>query len=171
MRSRLRNPSIDGRGGEIAVPTDAAIGRNRPGHSNRRFVMNSIVFTHFAAPASGVSLLDLAFDRLGTWLDTERDTLERLLAQVGQRQAADALDMLHQLHLDPEPIPGGLSSLLEDARTCLVFLIETLRALPSRCRQETAWGLPCTDAFDCHVRWSGARLEDLLSTIDYALAA
>ena len=82
--------------------------------------MNSIVFTHVAAPALGVSLLDLALDRLGAWLDAERDTLERLLAAVGQKHAAHALDMLHHLHLEPEPIPGGLPSLLEDARTYIV---------------------------------------------------
>lgn len=31
--------------------------------------MNSLVFTHVAAPVEGVSILDLALDRLGHWLD------------------------------------------------------------------------------------------------------
>ncbi len=133
--------------------------------------MNSIVFTHFAAPVEGVSILDLALDRLGGWLDAERDTLGRLLAHAGRPQAADALETLDQLHLEPEATAEDLRDLLEHARTCLGVLLETLRALPSRCRLETAWGLPGPDAVDAHVRWSGARVEDVLATLNRALAA
>ncbi|MBJ3764639.1 hypothetical protein ILP92_18050 [Maribius pontilimi] len=133
--------------------------------------MNSIVFTHFATPLEGVSTLDLALDRLGAWLDAERDTLNRVLAQVGLGQAASALQALDQLHLEPESTAEDLRDLLEDARTFLEVLLETLRALPSRCFLETAWGLPGPDAVDTHVRWSGARVEEVLATVDRALAA
>lgn len=133
--------------------------------------MNSIIFTHVAAPFKGVSPADLALDRLGAWLDAERGTLERLLAQSGQRQAADALDVLDQLHLEPESTADDRLRLLEDARSCVALLLETLRAFPNRCRLQTAWGLPGPDAFDQHVRWSGARLEDLLAVLDRALVA
>lgn len=132
--------------------------------------MNSIVFTHFATPAEGVSILELALGRLGAWLDAERDTLGCLLAQAGRRQAAGALDALEQLHLEPDSTTEDLRGLLEHARTCLGLLLETLRALPSRCRLETAWGLPGLEAFDTHVRWSGARVEDVLATLDRALS-
>jgi hypothetical protein len=133
--------------------------------------MNSIVFTHYATPVEDVSVLDLALERLGAWLDAERDTLGRLLAQVGPGLAAGALEALDRLHLEPESTAKDLRDLLEHARTCLGFLLETLRALPSRCLLETAWGLPGPDAVDTHVRWSGARVEDVLATLDRALAA
>ncbi len=133
--------------------------------------MNSIVFMHFATPEDSVSILDLALERLGAWLDAERDTLDRLLAQVGRGQAADALEALEQLHLEPAATTEDLRKLLEEAGTYLGVLLETLRALPSCCRLETAWGLPGPEAFNEHVRWSGARLEDILKTLDRALAA
>lgn len=133
--------------------------------------MNSIVSTHFATPLDGVSILDLALDRLGAWLDAERDTLDRLFAQIGQGQAAGALEALDRLHLEPEATAEELRDLLEHARTCLGVLLETLRDLPSRCQLQTAWGLPGQNAVDTHVRWSGARVEDVLATLNYALAA
>ncbi|WP_050527503.1 hypothetical protein [Pseudorhodobacter aquimaris] len=120
--------------------------------------MNSIVFTHFAAPVAGVSILDLALGSLGSWLDAERDTLGRLLAQTGRNQAAEALETLDQLHLEPESTAEDLRDLLDHARICIGVLLEILRALPSRCRLETDWGLAGPDAIDAHVRWSGARV-------------
>jgi hypothetical protein len=133
--------------------------------------MNSIVFTHFATPVESVSILDLASERLGAWLDAERDTLGRLLAQLGRGQAVDALEALEQLHLEPTATMEDLRELLEEAETYLGVLLETLRAIPSRCQLETAWGLPGPEAFNEHVRWSGARLEDILMTLDRALVA
>lgn len=47
--------------------------------------MNSILLTYVSAPVASPSLADLALDRLGAWLDAERSTLERLLAQSGQK--------------------------------------------------------------------------------------
>lgn len=134
--------------------------------------MNSIVFTHFvAAPLEDASIPDLALAHLGDWLDAERDTLSRVLAQAGQEQAADALEALDQLHLDPDSTAEDLRDLLEEAETCLEVLLETVRVIPSRCRLQTAWGLPGLDTIDRHVRWSGARLDDILATLRHALAA
>ena len=133
--------------------------------------MNSIVFTHVTAPAEGVSLLDLALDRLSAWLDAEQETLGRVLAQAGRRQATGALEALVQLHLGPNATSEDLRDLLEEALTSLEVLLATVRGIPSRCQLETAWGLPGPDAFETHIRWSGARLEDILATLVYALEA
>ncbi len=133
--------------------------------------MNSIIFTHFDAPAEGGAPLDLALDRLGAWLDAERDTLGGVLAQTGRRKAITALERLDQMHLVPQSEEADLRDLLEEARTCLEFLLETLCTIPSHCRLETAWGLPGPAPFDAHLRWSGARLTDILSTLNRALVA
>ena len=78
--------------------------------------MNSIVFTPVtAAPVPGTSIPEIALHRLGAWLDAERVTLGRVLAQAGRPQG---------------PAP-----------------------------------------FDAHLRWSGARLEDILATLRRALMA
>lgn len=131
--------------------------------------MNSIVFTHFSAP-EGASIPELALDRLADWLDEERDTLGRILAQAGRRQAASVLEALDQLHLEPESTAEDLRDLLEDARVYLEILLEAVSAIPDRCRLETAYGMPGPAAFDAHVRWSGARLEDMVSTLRHAMA-
>ncbi|SDY82751.1 hypothetical protein [Citreimonas salinaria] len=135
--------------------------------------MNSIIYTHFATPGASVSAggLEVALHRLGAWLDAEQNTLGRLLAQAGRSQATGALAALDQLHLDPDAGIEDLRDLLEDARTCLEILLETLREIPSRCRLETAWGLSGPASFDTHLRWSAARLEDIIATLDRALAA
>lgn len=133
--------------------------------------MNSIILTHVAAPAQGAFILDDALDHLGAWVDTERDMLGRVLAQAGQRQTNGALEALDQLHLAPQGDETALRDLLEEARTWLEVLLETLRAIPSHCQLETAWGLPGPAPFDAHLRWSGARLTDILTVLDRALAA
>ncbi|SEL62938.1 hypothetical protein SAMN05444413_11249 [Roseivivax marinus] len=133
--------------------------------------MNSIVFTHFAVPSASAGALDVALHRLGAWLDTERETLGRVLTQAGRRGACRILDMMDQLHLDGDAMPHELREVLEEARDTLAALLETLREIPTCCRLETAWGLPGPDTFDRHVRWSGARLEDIVATLNRALAA
>ncbi|MFW2545655.1 hypothetical protein ACN2XU_23785 [Primorskyibacter sp. 2E107] len=133
--------------------------------------MNSIVFTHVAAPVEGASILDLALDRLGAYLDAERDTLGRLLAQVGRHQTSGVLEALEQLHLEPESVAEDLWHLLEHAKTCLEILLETLRGMSCRQGTVSAWGLPGPAAFDVHLRWSAARLTDILATLRHTLAA
>ena len=133
--------------------------------------MNSIVLTHFGAPSRDACLLEAALCRLGAWLDAEQETLGRVLAQSRQKGAASALDALMQLHLEPNVNHDELRALLEGAQTYLEILLETLRRIPYRCRVESAWGLPGPASFDAHVRWSAARLEDILATLRHCLAA
>jgi hypothetical protein len=113
----------------------------------------------------------VALDRLSAWLDVERETLGRMLANTGQLQAGSALEALDQLHLEPSDGPAEIRELLEHALTLLEVLLGTLRDMS--CHQSTisAWGLPGPAAFDMHVRWSGARLEDITITLERALAA
>jgi hypothetical protein len=147
-------------------------GSNAPDFPTEGSHMNSIIFTHFVSPpAENASTLELALDRLGAWLDDERNTLGRLLAQSGKRQGATALEALEQLHLDSDSTEADLRDLLESAEVGLDVLLETLRAMPHHCRLQTAWGLPGKDALEAHVRWSGARVEDMLSTLRRALTA
>jgi hypothetical protein len=133
--------------------------------------MQSILLAHVAPPAEPTELLDAALDRLGSYLDCEQETLGRVLAMAGRRHAREALRDLGQLHLPPEATVEDLRVLLEMAQVCLEYLLETVSGIPSRYRLATAYGIPGPDAFDRHVVWSGARLEDILATIRHALAA
>ncbi|WP_353476821.1 hypothetical protein PVT71_28605 (plasmid) [Salipiger sp. H15] len=133
--------------------------------------MNSIIFTHVAEPVAGVSILDIGLERLGAWLDTERETLGRVFAQAGRWETVSALEALDQLHLGPESSTEDLRELLDHARTCLEVLLEALRAIPGRCALQTAWGLPGPSTFDAHLRWSAARLSDVVAALNHALAA
>lgn len=133
--------------------------------------MNSIVYTHFGAPCRNVCLLETALDRLGAWLDAEQETLGRVLAQSGQSGSAGALDALTQLHIGPDADNNTFRELLEEAQTYLEILLETIRQIPCHCRLETAWGLSGPAPFDTHVRWSAARLQDILATLRHCLAA
>lgn len=133
--------------------------------------MNLIVYTHLDTRAVSSGALEVALHRLGAWLDAERDTLGRVLAQAGRRGASSVLEALDQLHLEPEATPRDLRELLEEAKMRLEVLLETVSDIPARCRLETAWGLPGSDTFDQHVRWSGACLADIVATLDRALAA
>ncbi|MBB3711777.1 hypothetical protein FHS00_001348 [Limimaricola variabilis] len=133
--------------------------------------MNLIVFPPVAAaPVEGASILEIALNRLGAWYDAERYTLGGVLAQAGRRQAAAALERLEQLHLEPDSSEEDLRDLLEEAVSCLEFLLDTVSEIPSRCRLTTAYGLPGPAPFDRHVLWSGARLQDIVATLHRALA-
>lgn len=131
--------------------------------------MDPFIVPHFAVRRVAVDALEAALEHLGAWLDAERDTLAQLLAQAGRWQAAIALDEMAQLHLEPQATAEDLRDLLERARACLEYLFETVCALPRHGRLVTAWGLPGPAAFDAHVRYSGARLEDILRTLTRAL--
>lgn len=92
-----------------------------------------------------------------------------MLAQAGRKGAAGILKALDQLHLDPDTTSRDMRALLEDGRTYLELLIGTVSDIPSQCRQEIAWGLPGPASFDTHLRWSAARLTDIIATLDWAL--
>src|SRR6056297_2753271 len=110
--------------------------------------MNSIILTHVDPSTRGAFLLDAALDRLGAYLDAERDTLGRVLAQSGRHQASGVLDALEQLHLEPEAGEADLRALLEQAQAALEHLLEILRGMSCRQGTVTAWGLPGSAAFD-----------------------
>jgi hypothetical protein len=133
--------------------------------------MNSIINTHFDVSCCGTDTCHAALCRLGSYLDGERDRLEGVLAQSGRAFASEALDALGQLHLEPDATDEDLRNLLEEAKSCVEYLLENVRGIPARGRLATAYGLPGPEAFDRHVRWSGARLEDLLATLKHALAS
>lgn len=129
--------------------------------------MNSIVFTHFAAPIPGTSRLDAALDRLGAYLDAEIGSLEDLFDIVDDEDATDDIGVLRMLHLDAASTPVDTRKMLEDARAFLERLLERVRALP----YEGAPAGPAPSDLDAWLHWSGARLEDIVATLDYLLAA
>ena len=133
--------------------------------------MNSIIYTHFDTQSNRPAAIEVALHRLGVWMDAERDTLGRVLAQAGRRGAGGILDSLDQLHLDPDATLQDKRELLQEARDGLSTLLEVVIDIPMSCRLETAWGLPGSAPFDMHVRWSGARLTDIVAALDRALAA
>ncbi len=133
--------------------------------------MNSTAYFHFHFPPQGIEQLDGALGSLSAWIDAERDLVGRVFAQTGQRQVCRALDTLDQLHIEPDTPPEEIWEMLEEAAVCLEVLLEALRVLPYNCKLETAWGLRGPAPFDAHVRWSGARLEDIHATLEHALSA
>ncbi len=131
--------------------------------------MNSIVFTHFVNRGQSACPLELALARLSAYLDSEEETLARVLALAGRSNASTHLNALSQLHLKPNAGPAGLRDLLEEAQMYLEYLLDVVRGIPSSCRLVSAWGPQGPAPFDTHVRWSGARLDDIVQTLAYAL--
>ena len=128
--------------------------------------MNSIVFTHFVTPVQGASRRAIALHRFGAWFDAEISSLGDLLDIAGHDEADDDIEVLHGLHLDTDAEPGDLERLLEEARSPLERLLERVRTIPLG--DPPAGTIPSD--FDAWVRWSGARLEDILATLRHALA-
>ena len=92
--------------------------------------MNLIVYTHFDTQPNRPDALEVGLHRLGVWMDAERDTLGRVLAQAGRRGAGGILDALDQLHLDPDVTLQDLRELLEEARDGLSALLEAVSDIP-----------------------------------------
>lgn len=133
--------------------------------------MNSIANTQFAIAEHRTDGLYAALYRLSAWIDVEMEALGMVLVQSGQRLASLALEELAQLHLEPDAGFEGLRALLDGAQAVLEYVLESL--LKISCRQGTvsAWGLPGRDAFDVHLRWSAARLTDIIATLRHSLDA
>ena len=129
--------------------------------------MNSIVFTHFDAPAPGVSSLDIALDRLGAWLDSEIGSIEDLLYISGHEDAIADIVALRGLHLEATSTPEDTRRLLEDAKVSLERLLERVWTIPS----VGPFTRPTPSDFDAWLRWTGARLDDILATLRHSLAA
>lgn len=132
--------------------------------------MNYSVHSHnTASPCKEISHLYCALERLGAYLDAEHMTLGAVLAQSNRRGAGVALNELEQLHLDAGASAEDVQELLELAHGHLEYILEKVRDIPCRCGLQNAFGPPGPAPFDTHVRWSGARLEDIIATLEHAL--
>lgn len=131
--------------------------------------MKSIICNPFYASKYDVSPIETALDRLGEYIDLEQETLGRVLAQCNRRQAAASLDRVGQLHLESICGADGLRELLEEAQVALELIFETLHNVSYNQSTVSAWGLPGPASFDVHLRWSAARLQDIISTLQWAL--
>ncbi len=128
--------------------------------------MNSIVFTHFATPV-GAPTLDLALDRLGAWCDAELGTLEDLLDITGHEEAIDDMEVICALHRKAQANPENVRHLLDAALASLDRLLDRVCTIPL---EDCVAEAPLSD-FNVWVNWSLARLEDIVATLEHALAA
>lgn len=133
--------------------------------------MKSIICNHFSAPENYVSSLEAALARLGQYIDAEQETLGRVLAQSSRWQATSSLNRIMQLHLAPDGGPVELRELLEEAQFALEYILETLRGISCNQTTVSAWGLSGPASFDVHLRWSAARLQEIVGTLRWALAS
>lgn len=128
--------------------------------------MNSITFSHSAAPAQGEFLLDVALDRLGAWLDAELGSLEDLIEISGRRgDANEDIVALRNLHLEAASTQADIKQLLENAQAALERLMECLQAVSPEDVVDTR----APSNFDAWLRWTGARLQDIAITLSRAL--
>ena len=126
--------------------------------------MNSILLTH-VTPAMGEARLHTALSCLGTYLDNEVASLEAILALGGQKTAIDDIRALHTLHLDPDATASEVRQLLAHAHAALERLMARVHAIPLEAAFERA-----PSDFDAWHRWSGARLQDISTTLSDAIA-
>lgn len=127
--------------------------------------MNSIIPTPVAASARGELPLDAALFRLGAWLDAEMAALEGLLDVSGRGDAHDDLVALWGMHLDPACTPMDTRRLLEDAHASLARLLERVRNVSSDYVSDAR----APADFDAWLRWSGARLQEIVDTLSRSL--
>lgn len=131
--------------------------------------MKSVICNYLDASKYDVAPIEGALDRLGEYIDLEQETLGRVLAQCNLSQAASSLDRVAQLHLESICGPDGLRELLEEAQVALELILETLRNVSYNQSTVSAWGLPGPASFDVHLRWSAARLQDIIAALQWAL--
>ena len=109
--------------------------------------------------------LVLALRRLSLYLDTETDVLAQILEVATRHRPNRALEALLSLHLEPDSCDREIRQLLETARDTLNELLDDVRAI-SVDSQTCAPGI---EDFDARARWAGARLQDILATVKWAL--
>ena len=61
--------------------------------------------------------------------------------------------------------------ILEEAQFALEYILETLRGISCNQTTVSAWGLSGPASFDVHLRWSAARLQEIVGTLRWALAS
>lgn len=129
--------------------------------------MNSIILTHVAAYAPGASPLDVALDRLSAWLDAELGSLKNLLNVSGYIDENDHIVLLEGLHLEAYSAPNDVRQLLTEARVCLEGLMQCVQKISA----EDVVDARAPSDLDAWLRWSGARLQDIVVTLSRALRA
>ena len=127
--------------------------------------MNSILPIHFNSSAHGDDDLVLALMRLSYYLDSETDVLAQVLEVANQSRTARALEALSALHLEPDSSDRDIQNLLESARDTLGKVLADVQTIPV----ETPTCAPGIEDFDARTRWVGARLQDILATLQWAL--
>lgn len=128
--------------------------------------MNSIVLTH-VADSSNEHRLDAALARLGAYIDEEAASLSGLLRLTGNEAATSYINALHTLHLHAGATEVDIRQLLAHAHKTLGLLSDHVEKIPfqASCLEQA----PAD--FSAWYRWSGARLQDISTTLYQALAA
>lgn len=127
--------------------------------------MNPIAFTPVVTPVLRASRLAFAINSLDGWLDAEAGNLEDLLDITGHGDAVDDICVLGRLHLAPGASPEIVRRLLEDAMLPLERLLDHVCSIPLEGSFTDPSGL------DAWILRSEARLKDVLSALNLALAA
>ena len=127
--------------------------------------MNSILPIHFNSSAQGADSLALALMRLSYYLDTETDVLAQVLEVANRPRTARAFEALSALHLEPESSDRDIRHLLESARDTLGEVLADVQTIPV----DSSTCAPGIEDFDARTRWAGARLQDILATLQWAL--
>ena len=133
--------------------------------------MNSILPIHFGWSSDDidaccdVDALSLAIDRLGLYLDQERETLVQVLNEAGYVRTAGEIDGLSGLHLEPDCTDWNVAQLLLDVRQTLVPALDEMAAVSVNTDHISS----SHRDFDTRVNWVCARLKDIISTLDWAL--
>jgi hypothetical protein len=109
--------------------------------------------------------MDTALMRLSAYIDDEIGSLADLLSLTGDETAIEDIRALHSLHLNAGATPIDVLQLLEHAHTSLNRLLAIVSGLSSQV--STIEQAPSD--FSAWQRWSGARLQDITTTLSYAL--
>lgn len=127
--------------------------------------MNSIVPLHFGSSDERANSLALGLMRLGAYLDTETQVLAQVLDVAQRPCTARAVEALAALHLESDSCDRDIRDLLQSTRAVLREVFADLRTIPGDA-DICAPGIP---DFDARTRWAGARLQDILATLHWAL--
>ena len=127
------------------------------------FHMNTIIPIHVKSSAGEADGLILALTRLSLYLDTETDVLAQVLQVAKRHRAAYALEALSALHLEPASSDRDIRRLLVSARETLGEVLEEVRTIPFD------WNSPGIEDFDAKTNWTGARLQDIIATLNWSL--
>ena len=117
------------------------------------------IFKAVAQPVA-VRRTDTALCALNLYLDNEARA-RALLALFGDRSAAAALDSLRLLHVEADATEGDRECLVAGALASLEFVLKRIGDLTSD--PELQGAAPAD--FDAWLRWSGARLEDVVASL------